>query len=169
MRPISNGPENTRTFELIIIVVLIIGILIGVLWIYYSPTDEETESSFFMNLNLKNHEIETGKNTLLEVKIHNPTERTYSDLSIQLASSYPEVELAYTEEYSMKKVEGEYVLTVPLGRPLRTEGETTTYTFDVGGKLYPGTSSTTLEISARVISTENILDDKNLDLTIVDE
>lgn len=165
MKPVSSGGRRKWRSRLVVISILVIIIIAVGAFLFFSLGSSESPSKpYFSKVTLEDKEIREGEITLLKVRVRNPGENTYENNKIQLVSFSPKVKMQFTNE-NVTQVGDEYRLTVPI-RDLRPEMGTYSYTFDVGGSLYPGVVSMTVRIEVRVLSDGDILDKRVFDLKI---
>ncbi len=166
MRFISGKKGISRNLYLVIAVIVIIAAISGtIFWFIHSSSGQNETAPRFSKLELEDHTITEGETVLLKTQIENPTENTYDNLKIQIASVSPKAEMKYADN-PITEENGEYRLTVSVNRSLRTEEKTGLYNFDLGGELYDGVVSMTFVVNARVLHGGDICDERSFELTV---
>lgn len=165
MRPTSPEEERKIKLRVLIVGIIIIAIVAGY-FLLSNVNFSRREGLHFSETKLNDKKIPSGENTNIKLRILNRTNNTYKNLSIRLATKSPNIEIKHGNN-STTLENNEYIITVPVARDLHGEEETGSYTFALTGNLYPGLSSMTAEIEARIlIDNSEIADSYEFHLTI---
>lgn len=166
MRPMPSIPDNYSRkwiLRIIVIALIIIGAVLGLLFVLDSSGSCQ-KNPYFSKAKLKEDSISVDESTLVVPRVKNPTDQSYDNLKIQIATYSPKIKIGYGNR-EMSEQNGEYLLTTPI-RTLTQGSKTGTYNFTVSGELYPGVVLMKVELNIRLLSGGTIIDEKKLELKI---
>lgn len=151
MRPTTPEEERKLKIRALIIGIIIISIIAGFL-VLSNVNFSRKKGLHFSEIRLEDKKISPEENTQIKTRILNQTNKTYKNLSIRLATKSPNIEMKRGKTPTILE-NNEYTLTVPIAKDtLPEEEDTGLYAFTITGSLYPGLSSMTVKIEARIIT-----------------
>ncbi len=164
MRP--NTPEKEsimRKKNALIFGIIIIVILAGYLLVSNYEIFQEDKNLYFKTAELQSKNISPGEETNLFLKVHNPADYERS-FSIQITTQCSKLKISHKDEHATDE-NGEKYLTIHPD-DLAGKGETRKLVFDISGELYPGLTSMTTKINAKIITENNEKNNQAFNVTI---
>ncbi len=165
MRPSAPEGENKRRIQRALIIgVIIILLLAGYVLLSNYEISQNEKSLRISEAKLQSKSISPEENTHLKIRVSNTTDTSYDNLGIQVATSCSKLKISYGDKVATEENK-ENRLTIPT-QILRDGEKTKLYAFDISGELFPGLSSMTVKINIRVITENEVKDEREFNITI---